>query len=236
MSRRWFTFTTSALAVVALLLVAPPSFAQHRGGHGGFHGPGPRPGMARPGRFRAFAVRPGLRAAPFNRYGYFLGGYPFHYRSWGYWPYYPAWGPSYTQNFFYSFPYVQESTGPFLGYYALNTYSDEPSPLPLATNAAEVDIRVPANADLWFNGAKTRQKGSYRQFETPALQPDQNYIYEIRARWMQDGQEVDQTQNVKVRAGDRVMVHFLNPPSGSRKIPPASSEQESSSPQDGTKP
>ena len=50
-------------------------------------------------------------------------------------------------------------------------------------------VVVPADAEVWFNGDATQQKGEQREFVTPTLPVGRNYEYEIRtagrrtARW-----------------------------------------------------
>jgi len=72
-------------------------------------------------------------------------------------------------------------------------------------------VRVPANAEIWFQGDKTSQTGTLRHFVSPQLQSGQTYTYEIKARWMDNsGQAVERTKQVKVQAGARVGVDFYN--------------------------
>jgi uncharacterized protein (TIGR03000 family) len=78
-------------------------------------------------------------------------------------------------------------------------------------NAALIAVRVPADAELWFDGTKTSQASEVRQFQTPALEPGQEYNYTVRARWKDQGREVDQTRKVTVRAGDRLGINFMVP-------------------------
>src|SRR5262249_29983293 len=52
---------------------------------------------------------------------------------------------------------------------------------------AEVQVRVPANATVWFDGEPTEQTGPYRRFWTPPLEPGKVYTYQVKARWMLDG-------------------------------------------------
>jgi uncharacterized protein (TIGR03000 family) len=85
-----------------------------------------------------------------------------------------------------------------------------PAP-PLAAKddkAARIVVRVPADAEVWLEGSKTRQTGAAREFISPPLESGENYVYEVRARWTNDGQSVDQTRKVEVHAGDRVSVNF----------------------------
>src|SRR5262249_51957393 len=77
---------------------------------------------------------------------------------------------------------------------------------------AVVDVRLPANAELWFDGVKTAQSGGFRQFETPALAPVKDYHYDVRAAWSENGREVTREKRVYVRAGDHVRVDFEGTP------------------------
>jgi uncharacterized protein (TIGR03000 family) len=77
------------------------------------------------------------------------------------------------------------------------------------TNAAQIMVRVPvADAQVWFEGQRTTQDGTVRAFESPALNPGQKYIYDIRAEWNQNGQLVSQTRHINVQAGAMVSVDF----------------------------
>jgi uncharacterized protein (TIGR03000 family) len=75
-------------------------------------------------------------------------------------------------------------------------------------NSATMNVRVPADAVIWFEGSKTGQRGATRTFVSPPLERGQGFTYEIRARWTKDGKEVEQTRRVRVRAGEYVDVDF----------------------------
>jgi uncharacterized protein (TIGR03000 family) len=75
-----------------------------------------------------------------------------------------------------------------------------------------VEVRVPTPAtEVFVEGSRTRSAGTTRTFISPNLEPGIRYTYEIRARWIQDGKEVEQTRRVPVRDGDRVEVDFTKP-------------------------
>ena len=65
-------------------------------------------------------------------------------------------------------------------------------------------LRVPANAQVWFDGSPTAQTGSVRPFITEGLEPGKDYSYEIRARWTENGRPVEQTRKITFRCGDRL--------------------------------
>jgi uncharacterized protein (TIGR03000 family) len=73
---------------------------------------------------------------------------------------------------------------------------------------AFVTVRVPSpDAQVWFDDHRTQQGGVQRVFETPPLQAG-NYSYKIRAKWRQDGRDMEQIRTVRVQPGRRVTVDF----------------------------
>lgn len=75
---------------------------------------------------------------------------------------------------------------------------------------ADITVAVPADAELWFQGQKTTQKGALRQFQTPALKPG-SFTYEVKASWEDKGKKVQQTRTISVKAGDHLNVFFTQP-------------------------
>jgi uncharacterized protein (TIGR03000 family) len=75
-------------------------------------------------------------------------------------------------------------------------------------NSATMNVRVPADAEIWFEGSKTGQSGTTRTFVSPPLESGRGFTYEVRAHWTENGKEVDQTRQVHVRAGEKVDVDF----------------------------
>ncbi len=79
---------------------------------------------------------------------------------------------------------------------------------PDANTPAVIRVRVPVNAELWFEGKKTTSTGIVRRFETPPLTPGEEYSYEIRARWKWGDLVMTQKRTIAVHAGDRINVTF----------------------------
>jgi uncharacterized protein (TIGR03000 family) len=77
---------------------------------------------------------------------------------------------------------------------------------PDAGSAAEIEVRVPADAELWLDGNPTRLRGETRTFVSPVLQPGRSFTYEFKARWMKDGKPVEVTRSVDIRAGSKTKV------------------------------
>lgn len=96
-------------------------------------------------------------------------------------------------------------------------YSEDYAGLKQSTNepskVAYIRVRVPANAELWINNDKRKQKGTERQFVTPDLDPDLVYVYHVKARWTEEGGiNVEKTLRVRAISGTRVTVNFVRPP------------------------
>jgi uncharacterized protein len=70
-----------------------------------------------------------------------------------------------------------------------------------------VTINVPADAEVWFDGVKTKQTGTSRTFVSAPLAPGK-YSYEVRVLWTKDGRAFSQTQQVDVQPGANVELTF----------------------------
>jgi uncharacterized protein (TIGR03000 family) len=80
------------------------------------------------------------------------------------------------------------------------------------TDQASLTVRVPSNAELWFQGERMTKTGTIRDFVTPLLLANRDYTYDIRAIWRNaDGVEVTRTRQIAVRAGDKLDVDLLAP-------------------------
>jgi uncharacterized protein (TIGR03000 family) len=77
-----------------------------------------------------------------------------------------------------------------------------------ATAPVFIEVRVPGTAQLMFEGEKTTQTGPSRSFVSPPLRPGRTYVYEIKAKWMENDREAMQTRKVTVRAGEQVTIDF----------------------------
>jgi uncharacterized protein (TIGR03000 family) len=212
-------------AVVAVLLwAAGPALAWGPGGgfHGGFGG---YAGGWHGGGYGGWGHGYGgggyaLGLGSYGGYPYYYGGYsgyPYYYGGYSAHPYY--YGNSYLGSYYtpiysyytpgYSSLAVQPyGTNPNDSGYLGPTTSSSTSP----DNLAHLKVEVPADAQIWVEGAKTKQTGTVRDFVSPPLTPGQDYRWDIRAKWTDEtGHVVDQTKHVPVRAGSQVQVNFLAP-------------------------
>src|SRR5262245_49530168 len=56
-----------------------------------------------------------------------------------------------------------------------------------AENRVMLNIQAPAGANLWISDVFMGQGDGNRQFISPPLENGRRYIYDVKARWMQDG-------------------------------------------------
>ena len=83
-----------------------------------------------------------------------------------------------------------------------------------AEEQAKVKITVlaPPDAEIYFDGSPTEQKGAERLFVSPPLTVGTKYHYDVLARWKEGDKTVEQTRRVVVTGGAEVRVDFLTPP------------------------
>ncbi len=209
-----------ALGAAAFLLVPAVASAQVRFGMGGYRGgySGYSPGYYNNGYAPGYyGYAPG-----WNSYspGYTTyGGYPYPGYSWRSGGYvegynYPSYG---TTDFYYNTPATSS-------YYGSGYAGDVGSSYQYGTrsgasvrDAALLNVRVPdANAEVWVEGKLTQQRGTWREYESPALNPDKSYTYEVRARWTENGKTVERTKTVPVKANGVATADFTASANNSR--------------------
>jgi uncharacterized protein (TIGR03000 family) len=232
------------LAGAAVLMMPGPSQAQHGGGHGGgghfggggghfagggahFASGGGHFGGAHYGGYRSGNHYGGIRNGdfhyghPYAHYGY--GHYRRSYEGYLYNPYYGADGgyypdeldtPSPTYGSAYSGSYGVVIPDDDYGTYSAAPAADDSSTATLVPDAvAHLTVKVPADAHVWFNGTPTVSTGPVRQFDSPPLAAGK-YVYDLQARWMENGHERTETRQVKVSPGSHVEVDFPGAPNG----------------------
>ena len=117
--------------------------------------------------------------------------------------------PSYPSGYYGGYPAAEQNS--YRGYYGAYApsggyYDSEPS----ADQAVHIAVRVPRNAEIWFDGQKTQETGAFREFISPPLSPDRAYRYEVRARWTERGQTMDRTRRITVHPGDWIRLDFAS--------------------------
>jgi uncharacterized protein (TIGR03000 family) len=76
-----------------------------------------------------------------------------------------------------------------------------------AAQPALIDVLVPADATLSFQGTVMPETGSVRQFQSPPLSPGRTYSYDVQATWRTaDGKDVTRTRQVSVSPGEHALV------------------------------
>jgi uncharacterized protein (TIGR03000 family) len=165
--------------------------------------------------------------------GYYYGTMPGYY---GYSPYstygawqYPGtiWG-SYTRgaytipNYAYTVPNYAATdfyyNAPAMSSSGAGSYYSYGAPAEAETrDSVRLNVRLPdPNAEVWVEGKLTNQRGTLREFVSPPLNPDKSYTYDVRARWTENGKDVERTRTVPVRANGNITVDFTAPANNSR--------------------
>ena len=211
----------AALAAALLAGTAAPAWAQHgHGGGGGGHGGGHGGGFS--GGHGGGMHGGGMHGGGFHGGGFHGGG--FHH-GYGYglgFGYYPGFYGGYdggggvyldlTPGYGYPGVALGDYSPPIRYYYDPPAYPQPAvNPPSGGDNSATVEVVVPANAQVWFDGEPTKQGGERRLFSSPPLDPEKVYHYEVRARWTEGERVVDQTRRVEVRGGKRTGVDFTKP-------------------------
>ena len=118
----------------------------------------------------------------------------------------------------YNYRRLDYNDGPVAGYAVYPSNYSGQYVSGAATNAmptssdAIVTMQLPsADAELWFDGTASPQRGALREFRTPAIEPGKKYSYELKARWTENGQVVERNRKVTFEAGQSVLVDFREP-------------------------
>lgn len=198
------------------------------------------PVAAAPGQFRSYpgGYNPGYFSSQHGGYypgtyggrpltgGYYPGYFPGYPGGYGGYPggYYPGYfsdlhaesaypPPTVTAPPAYAPAAVESSGGRTVLPEARGLETLDPSE---SDGGAVVSVRVPSDAEVWFDGDETKQKGGERDFKSPPLPVGRLYHYEVRARWNEGGRVMDQTRTVPAGANRRTVVDFTRPDSDGR--------------------
>jgi uncharacterized protein (TIGR03000 family) len=80
------------------------------------------------------------------------------------------------------------------------------APAPAATSPVYVDVKAPDGAQVWLGSTQSNQSGAVRSFVSPPLNPGSEYVYVVKASWVENGQPVTREKRVTVRAGEKITV------------------------------
>lgn len=232
MFRRSFAFlAVTVLALTVVVIAADPASAQQRRGFsGGYYNPQTGFGFGYGDRYYGGGYGPGQ-----NYYGYGPGEYSYGRRNypenyWGGWnaPEYRWSGSEYSWN---TPSYYGEGTqgdyyssGAGMGF-GMGGQSYGALSGGGMDNNVLLTVHVPPNAEVWVDDQKTNQTGNIRTFISPALNADKDFVYHIRARWTEDGRQVEKNRKLDVHAGDRFFVNFMKPRSESMGTPGQTGEE-----------
>jgi uncharacterized protein (TIGR03000 family) len=142
---------------------------------------------------------------------YYTDNYPYTYTS----PYVYSYYPYSTGSVFYSAAAFSPTRSGYTSVSGTDSTGRSSStqafypPNAQSNTPAMIEVRVPADAQIWFDGKSTSLTGTERTFRSPPLQPGQYYSYEVKARWTENGKDIERTRKVRVHAGERVPINFM---------------------------
>jgi len=219
--------------------MATQSFAQFGGGFGNYHsGRSWGASVGNPG----YNWGSSYGYSPYRGYGGWYGSGNWsspYYSSYSYYPAYSNYSGWSNSPTWYGGSYYNPSTtytyAPAVGSYptvayggsytsptypASSTYGNQTNtmqsfyaPNMEGNRSAFIRTIVPPDAEVWFEGDKTMQTGQDRLFRSPPLEPGKSYTYDMKVRWMENGQPVERTRQVRVAAGEESFVNLMAPES-----------------------
>jgi uncharacterized protein (TIGR03000 family) len=158
------------------------------------------------------------RAAP----GQSTGGYYYETYRYGYNPGYYArrystlpratatTGKNVTDSWVYRYYVPAPAASPSGGsrpYRVVISLAAVEEPVP-TTASAQIELEVPDEAEVYFDGEKTKQTGRLRRFLTPPLSAGGRYTYEVRVVWKEGEGERTETRRLSFGAGESVSASF----------------------------
>jgi len=199
----------AAVALITVCLYVCGAHAQKGGGGRGGGGPsmsGRGPGGPSGGQWRGSPGWSGNREDNWERgrggwyggYGWGWDGWPLGYADWYYRPWYWDDDAPFRRQYTVLQPVIIATVPPA-----------RPATSEATGTAVQINVRVPADAEVWVEGTKTTQTGTRRTFVSPPLDPDETYTYTVRARWRGADGEVDRTRKAQVSGGDEVTLNFV---------------------------
>ena len=230
-------FGSATLAATLLLTPANAHGPGGVGGHGGYHGGGfhyggyynPHYGYGGYGPYRAGLYAPYGFYRPYYGYygsalafgglgfglglgmGYGLGSYGLGgYGLGGYGMYQPYYGGTTIVNPTTVLVTPGGSGAPPAAGTGAQPGNQTPPP---PDNAVHLQLVVPQNAEVVFNGDTTTQTGTLREFVSPPLTPGKLFDYTIIVRSTNaEGKAVTDRRVIHVRANDWFRIDFTRPP------------------------
>ena len=87
---------------------------------------------------------------------------------------------------------------------------------PVLTSSGDPMIRLNVkladpSADVWIEKTAMKQQGTERVYDSPPLQKDGTYKYELLARWKDNGRERAESRTVTAKPGQTISVDFTIP-------------------------
>jgi uncharacterized protein (TIGR03000 family) len=219
MWKPWAFCKTAVVALAAMLFLVQSSEAQVGVfvGGGGNHG-GTQWGVSLGTPFYGGYASPNYggyygSAYRYGSYPYYGTSYysPYVYNGFNSVPYSYTYGSTPYYSGVTSYDYNNAYLMPSNAYQSFYYTPDSNGTTNQVANSATIQIIVPANASVWFDGSATQQTGPVRLFTTPALPEGKASSYEVKASW-KDANSVDvtRTRTIQVAPNQHTAVNFMD--------------------------
>ena len=84
----------------------------------------------------------------------------------------------------------------------------EPTDSARRSSEGVLQVNLPAKAKIFVNGRPTRLTGESRRFVAPNLRNGKQYVYNVKAEMVRDGEVVEQTKQVTIHPGRTTELAF----------------------------
>jgi len=153
---------------------------------------------------------------PYSRYGETPGAYTYSASSYGgRYTSSSSSTPSYSYMPSYSYPAPAYAFAPPISRPRVVSFRKGAG----SDRLAHIDMRLPANARVFFGDKEMPGSGNYRRFKSPPLTPGNAYTYDIRVTWKDGERTVEKTRRLRVHAGDQLNLNLAR---GTREAAPVS--------------
>jgi uncharacterized protein (TIGR03000 family) len=88
----------------------------------------------------------------------------------------------------------------------------EPTTIALANEfPATLTLQLPAAGEVWLAGKKvTTEKAEEQVLISPVLKPDQQYRFDVKARWTHDGKTYEAVRTITLNPGERSRLQIIS--------------------------
>lgn len=88
------------------------------------------------------------------------------------------------------------------------SYVTAAAPSPPQEQTASLTLNVPLRSQVWLNGKEVDANVRPLVLQSPPLQEDQSYTFDVKVTWSDNGKTEERTRTVTVGAGDQTSLTY----------------------------